>query len=131
MSDPIGPLRAWLTAWHTAVQNVDFATGKTMCAPDIVAFGTVAPFVTGIDEVMKAQWSNVWPVTKGFTIDVANARGGIVGDHGWIAATWDSRGFRPDGTEFARPGRCTIIFARREGRWLATHTHFSLIPGGQ
>jgi ketosteroid isomerase-like protein len=128
VSDPIAPLRAWLTEWHTAVRNQDFAGGRTMCAPDMVAFGTVAPFVTGIDEIMKAQWSNVWPNIKGFTIDVANARGGIVADHGWIAATWDSRGKRADGIEFSRPGRCTVIFARRDGHWLATHTHFSLSP---
>ena len=127
-ADPIAPLREWLTAWHEAVRAKDFEAGKKMCAPDMVAFGTVAPFVTGIDEIMKAQWLNVWPNTKGFTIDVAGALGGIVGDHAWVAATWDSRGFRPDGAEFARPGRCTIIFARRDGRWLATHTHFSLSP---
>jgi ketosteroid isomerase-like protein len=128
MSDPIAPLRDWLTRWHTAVQARDFETGKSMCAPDMVAFGTVAPFVTGIDEVMKQQWHHVWPNTRGFTIDVANARGEIVGDRAWVAATWDSVGFRPDGTEFDRPGRCTIVLARRDGRWLATHTHFSLSP---
>jgi ketosteroid isomerase-like protein len=128
VSDPIAPLRAWLTEWHTVVQKQDFEAGKKMCAPDMVAFGTVAPFVTGIEEIKKAQWEHVWTSTKGFTIDVANARGGIVDDHGWIAATWDSRGFHPDGTEFPRPGRCTIIFARPDGRWLATHTHFSLSP---
>ena len=127
-SDPIQPLRAWLTEWHTAVRNEDFAAGKKMCAPDMVAFGTVAPFVTGIDEIMKAQWHHVWPNTRGFTIDVKNARGEIVGDRAWVAATWDSIGFKPDGSEFARPGRCTIILARQSGQWLATHTHFSLKP---
>jgi ketosteroid isomerase-like protein len=127
-ADPIAPLRAWLTAWHTAVRDRDFDAGTQMCAPDMVAFGTVAPFVTGIDAIKKAQWENVWPHIKGFTIDVANARGGIVGVHGWIAATWDSRGLKPDGTEFSRPGRCTIIFEKRQDRWLATHTHFSLSP---
>ncbi len=128
MTDPMAPLRAWLTDWHTAVRNRDFDAGKTLCAPDLVAFGTVAPFVMGIENVMKAQWEHVWPYIKGFTIDAAGAHGGIEGDHGWVAATWESRGLRPDGTDFHRPGRCTIIFARRHGRWLATHTHFSLSP---
>ena len=27
-------------------------------------------------------------------------------------------------------GRLTVAFVRRDGRWLATHTHFSLFPGG-
>jgi ketosteroid isomerase-like protein len=128
VSDPIAPLRVWLTELHTAVRNQDFAAGKKLCADDMVAFGTVAPFVTGIDNIVKAQWEMVWPYIKGFTIDTANARGGINGDHAWVAATWDSRGMRPDGTDFDRPGRCTVILARRGGRWLATHTHFSLSP---
>ena len=128
-TDPIAPLRTWLGELQMCVRHQDFARGRTICAPDMVAFGTVAPFVTGLDEIVKAQWENVWPFIKGFTIDAANARGGIVGDHGWIAATWDSRGTRPDGTEFDRPGRCTVILQRRAHRWLATHTHFSLSPG--
>ena len=128
MSDPIAPLRAWLKEWDAAVRNRDFEAGTTMCAPEMFAFGTVAPFVTGVEQIKKAQWEHVWPYTKGFTIDAANARGAILGDHAWVAATWDSRGLRPDGTDFDRPGRCTIIFARRNTRWLATHTHFSLSP---
>ena len=74
VSDPIAPLRAWLTDLHTAVRNQDFAAGKKLCAEDMVAFGTVAPFVTGIDNIMQAQWAMVWPYIRGFTIDVANAR---------------------------------------------------------
>jgi hypothetical protein len=35
---------------------------------------------------------------------------------------------RPDGSTFRRPGRATIAFAQRDGRWLAVHTHFTLIP---
>jgi len=61
---------------------------------------------------------------------VDGARGARLGDRGWLAATWDSRGRRADGTLFPRPGRCTIAFERRDGRWLATHTHFSLVPAG-
>ncbi len=53
---------------------------------------------------------------------------GFAGDRAWIAAPWTSRGTRADGTTFPRPGRCTIAFERRDGRWLAVHTHFSLTP---
>jgi ketosteroid isomerase-like protein len=128
MADELAPLREWLRAWQTCVRAVDFAAGRKLCAEDIVAFGTVAPFVTGLDVVEREQWRNVWPVIRDFTIDVDNARGALTGDRGWLAATWDSRGRRGDGTLFPRPGRCTIAFERRDGRWLATHTHFSLVP---
>jgi ketosteroid isomerase-like protein len=127
-ADELAPLREWLRAWQACVRAVDFAAGRKLCAEDIVAFGTVAPFVTGLDVVEREQWRNVWPVIRDFTIDVEGARGVVTGDRGWLAATWDSRGRRSDGTLFPRPGRCTVAFERRDGRWLATHTHFSLVP---
>jgi ketosteroid isomerase-like protein len=128
MADDLAALREWLRAWQACVRAVDFAAGRKLCAEDIVAFGTVAPFVTGLDVVEREQWRNVWPVIRDFTIDVDGARGVVAGDRGWLAAVWDSRGRRPDGTWFPRPGRCTIAFERRHDRWLATHTHFSLVP---
>ena len=126
--DPIAPLRAWLRDWQACVRAVDFEAGRTMCAPEIVAFGTVAPFVEGLDNVMAAQWHKVWGNIREFTVHDDRARGTIAGDHGWAATTWDSLGTRPDGSTFHRPGRCTIAFVRRDGRWLAVHTHFTLIP---
>jgi ketosteroid isomerase-like protein len=127
-TDPIAPLRQWLRDWTTCVRAVDFEAGRRMCAPEIVAFGTVAPFVEGIDNVMPAQWHKVWGNIRGFTMHDDRARGAIAGDHGWVATTWDSLGVRPDGTTFRRPGRATITFVRRDGRWLAVHTHFTLVP---
>jgi ketosteroid isomerase-like protein len=126
--DPIAPLRAWLRDWQAAVRAVDFEAGRKMCAPEIVAFGTVAPFVEGIDNVMAAQWHKVWGNIREFTMHDDRARGAIAGDHAWVATTWDSLGVRPDGSTFRRPGRATIAFVRRDGRWLAAHTHFTLIP---
>jgi len=128
--DAIAPLRAWLREWQARVRTVDFEGGRTMCASEIVAFGTVAPMVEGIDAVMDAQWHKVWGNIRDFTVHADQARGAIAGDHGWAATTWDSRGTRPDGSTFHRPGRLTVAFVRRDGRWLATHTHFSLFPGG-
>jgi ketosteroid isomerase-like protein len=127
-ADPIAPLRAWLRDWQACVRAVDFEAGRKMCSPDLVAFGTVAPFVEGLDNVMAAQWHKVWGNIRAFTVHDDRARGAIAGDHGWVATTWDSLGVHPDGSTFRRPGRCTIAFARRDGRWLAAHTHFTLIP---
>jgi catechol 2,3-dioxygenase-like lactoylglutathione lyase family enzyme/ketosteroid isomerase-like protein len=126
--DAIAPLRDWLRALQRCVRAVDFEAGRELCAPDLFAFGTVAEFVDGLDTVMDAQWRKVWGTIRDFTISADEARGGIHGDQGWVAAAWDSVGVRPDGSTFPRPGRLTIIFGRRHGRWLATHTHFSLSP---
>jgi len=126
--DPLAPLRAWLRQWQACVRAQDFGGGRQLCAPEMLAFGTRAEMVEGIEHVMERQWRQVWPRIRDFTIDVDKARGGIEGDRGWVATRWDSRGVRPDGATFPRPGRLTVLFARRDGRWLATHTHFSLSP---
>ena len=126
--DEIAPLRAWLTAFAERVRAVDFAGGKAMCAPDMLAFGTFARMVENIDDVMAAQWYKIWPTIKNFTIRVDEARGGISGDTAWVAAPWDSLGTNADGSTYDRPGRLTMVLVKRDGRWLARHTHLSLVP---
>ena len=121
-------MREWLRALQACVRARDFDGGRRLCAPDVIAFGTVADFVEGVDRVMERQWRRVWPTIRDFTIRIDEARGAVQGDQAWVAAPWDSRGVHPDGTTFPRPGRLTVVLARREGRWLAVHTHFSLTP---
>ncbi len=128
-ADPLAPLRAWLLTWQARVRAGDLAGGRELCAPELLAFGTRAEMVEGVDAVMNAQWRHVWPRIREFTVDAIGARGAVEGDRGWVATRWDSQVSRPDGSSFPRPGRLTILFERRDGRWLATHTHFSLTPG--
>jgi len=127
-ADPIAPLRDWLRQLQACVRGQDFAAGRALCAPELLAFGTKAEMVEGVDQVMERQWREVWPRIREFTIDADKARGAIHANQGWVATRWDSLGVRPDGSTFPRPGRLTILFARRAGRWLGTHTHFSLSP---
>jgi len=126
--DPLEALRAWLAEWQECVRARDFTGGRALCVSELLAFGTRVDVAEGVDNVMERQWKPVWPHIQDFTIDIAGARGGVEGDRGWVAARWDSWGVRPDGSTFARPGRLTILFERRRGLWLATHTHFSLAP---
>jgi catechol 2,3-dioxygenase-like lactoylglutathione lyase family enzyme/ketosteroid isomerase-like protein len=126
--DGLEAIRDWLRRWQACVRALDFDAGRGLCAPDMIAFGTRAAMVRGIDNVMAEQWRHVWPGIRDFTIDVGQACGAVAGDRAWVAAPWDSRGVRADGSTFPRPGRLTIAFERQDGRWLATHTHFSLAP---
>jgi catechol 2,3-dioxygenase-like lactoylglutathione lyase family enzyme/ketosteroid isomerase-like protein len=126
--DEIAPLREWLSAFAAHVRAIDFAGGKAMCAPDMLAFGTYAGMVERIEDVMNAQWYKIWPTIKNFSIRTDEARGGISGDTAWVAAPWDSLGTNADGTTYDRPGRLTMVFVKRDGRWLARHTHLSLVP---
>ena len=58
-------MRDWVAAWGTEVATVDMAAARRRFAPDVVAFGTYAEIVHGIDELEAEQWRNVWPTIAG------------------------------------------------------------------
>jgi ketosteroid isomerase-like protein len=120
--------RAWLAELEACVGAQDFARGRTIFAEDAVAFGSVAAMLVGLDALEQDQWQRVWPFIRAFRFAIDEVYSGIAGPLLWLACPWTSEGVRADGTTFARPGRMTAILQRRDGRWLAVHTHFSLVP---
>lgn len=125
----LAPIRAWFEALQDCVRRVDYAAGRAIFAEDVVAFGTRAEVVSGLDLLVERQWSGIWPNIRDFTFVLDQLHGGVDGDLAWGVVPWTSTGFHADGTPFDRPGRATVILERRGGRWLAKHTHFSLNPG--
>ncbi len=121
-------IEAWFQTLQTCVRAVDYATARGIFAEDIVAFGTRADIVTGLDNLQANQWSRVWPAIRDFTFDLSQLHWAWSGDAGWAVVTWTSTGFRADGTPFHRPGRATVVLSRQNGRVVARHTHFSLSP---
>jgi ketosteroid isomerase-like protein len=119
---------AWLEAFASAVRAGDFATGATLFAPDVVAFGTVGVMMHGLDELMAGQWKHIWTSTTGFHFDLDKAVIEVHGDVAWAAAPWASVGYRADGTRFDRVGRATFVLQSRGGRWVALHSHHSMNP---
>jgi ketosteroid isomerase-like protein len=117
----------WLRSFEAAVRARDFAGGRTMFAPDAVAFGTWARAVSGLDNIVREQWQNVWPRIRDFHFD-PDPHVHAAGDSAWIAAGWHTEATGPEGRAFQRPGRGTFVLERRGGRWLAVHSHFSLLP---
>jgi ketosteroid isomerase-like protein len=124
-------LREWLKTFQECVRTVDYERGRRLFAPDVMAFGTYSAIVVGIDELIRDQWSRIWPTITGFTYRVDEAYFGVDRDVAWIACAWDSEGRTPDGSAYSRPGRVTVGLKRdRGGHWVATHTHHSLYPRG-
>ncbi len=121
-------VRDWLVEMQGCVRAVGYARARGLFLPDVVGFGTYGGVLVGLDELAAGQWRHIWPTIADFTFRVGEARMGADGDLAWVACPWDSLGTRPDGSTFPRPGRMTVILARREGRWAAAHTHFSLYP---
>ena len=122
-------VRAWLQTLERCVRRVDYGTARRMFADDVLSFGTRADVVSGLDRLVANQWSGIWPNIRDFTIEFDQLHWGASGGLAWAMVPWNSTGFHPDGTAFPRPGRATVIFERRDGKWLAIHTHFSLFPG--
>jgi len=127
MTPPPATPEQWLQAFEAIVRARDFAGGREMFADDAVAFGTWARAVAGLDNIMREQWLNVWPRISGFRFD-AETRVRTAGDSAWIAGGWVTEVTGPDGRPFTRPGRGTFVLERRNGKWVAVHSHFSLLP---
>lgn len=127
MASPPATPEQWLRTFEAVVRACDFAGGRAMFADDAVAFGTWARAVTGLDNIVREQWQNVWPRIRDFRFD-ADARVRASGDSAWIAGGWVTEVTGPDGRPITRPGRGTFVLERRGGKWLAVHSHFSLPP---
>jgi ketosteroid isomerase-like protein len=127
MPDPRTEALEWLRAFEAACRGRDFAAGRRLFAPDAVAFGTYATVVHGLDNIEREQWRQIWPRIRQFHFEERPTAHGA-GDAAWVAAAWSSEATAPDGTPFTRRGRATFNLARREGRWLAVHSHVSLLP---
>ena len=127
MSDPRADALAWLRTFEAACRRRDFEEGRRLFALDAVAFGTYATAVHGLDNIEREQWRQIWPRIRDFRFEEAPTVVGT-GDSAWIAATWSSGATSPDGQPFTRHGRATFNLARRDGRWLAVHSHVSLLP---
>jgi ketosteroid isomerase-like protein len=92
-----------------------------------MAFGTWARAVAGLDNIVREQWQNVWPRIRDFHFEPGTSVHAS-GDSAWIAGSWLTEVTGPDGRPVTRPGRGTFVLERRGGKWLAVHSHFSLLP---
>jgi ketosteroid isomerase-like protein len=121
--------RSWLAEMEACVRAVDYERCRAIFAEDVVAFGTRAALVIGLEALERDQWRHVWGTIRGFTflIEEMHCRG--YGEEGiWLACPWTSEGRGTDGRWFERLGRMTAVLERRGDRWLAVHTHHSSVP---
>jgi ketosteroid isomerase-like protein len=120
----------WMAAWGDEVAAVALDTARQRFAPDVVAFGTYADTVRGLDQLYADQWSRIWPAIEDFRFEL-DALDVIVSPDRLLAVAvvpWTSTGQDAVGSRFARPGRATVVLRRAslDAPWLGIHTHFSL-----
>ena len=131
--DDVARIRRWFQRLADHVQAVDYVGARPLFAEDMIAFGTVADFLTGRDAAEREQWRNVWGRIDRFRWRLDGVRAIISADRLTAAgmAVFDSTGYGEDGTPYDRPGRATVVFVRTAfgEDWVARHTHLSLFRG--
>ena len=120
-------VEAWLREFEAACRARDFTSGRRLFAEDAVAFGTWATAVSGLANIEREQWRNVWPRIREFRFEERPVTA-ATGDAGWVAAAFSSEATGPDGQPFRRSGRATFVLTRRDGQWRCVHSHVSLLP---
>lgn len=126
-------VRRWFARLAECVRAVDYTAAFPLFAEGLVAFGTYDDFVAGREQVMEAQWKNVWPTIREFRWRLDEVTAIVSPDRLAAAglAIFESDGFGRDGSRFDRPGRATVVLARAKvgDDWVALHTHMSLFRG--
>jgi ketosteroid isomerase-like protein len=123
-----GDVLSWLREMEACVRAEDYARCRVIFAPEVVAFGSRGARLTGLEALERDQWRRVWGTIRDFTFLTERLAWGGSGEMAWLACHWTSTGTGPDGLPVDRPGRMTAVLERREGRWVAVHTHHSLNP---
>ncbi len=128
-SKPEDAVREWFALMERFCATVDYDSAETIFAEDVVSFGTKMDIVRGRKSLREGQWESIWGNIRNFKMDLENIHAGGSGDQAWGVVTWTSIGFDGRHQPFYRPGRATVTLERRDGVWLAVHSHFSLNPG--
>ena len=126
-------VKMWVDDWGTEVASVDLTAARRRFIADVIAFGTFADVVVGLDRLHDEQWAQVWPKIDAFRFLTDDMEVLVSPDRLMAVAVvgWDSVGIAEDGSRFPRPGRATVVLRRNttDAAWLGTHTHFSLGRG--
>ena len=128
-SDPIEAVQQWFALMEQCCASVDYDGAECIFADDVVSFGTAMNIVSGRKSLREGQWESIWGNISNFKMDLDNVHAGGSGNQAWGVVTWTSLGFDGNHEPFYRPGRATVTLERRDGIWLAVHSHFSLYPG--
>src|SRR5687767_5069867 len=96
-------VRAWLAEMEACVRAEDYARGRAIFAPEVVAFGSRGARLVGLDTLERDQWRRVWGTIRDFTFLTDQLAWGGAGETIWLACPWTSTGTGPDRLPVDRP----------------------------
>ena len=111
-----------LGAWQIG----DFTLLKGYYADDVtVVSGAWEPALVGWAKYLQAYMRQRERVTN-VRLDRSNTFIHVQGNFAWATYQWDFSAVA-DGNPSAARGQTTLVFEKREGRWLIVHNHTSLV----
>ncbi|WP_082434105.1 ATP-grasp fold amidoligase family protein [Devosia sp. A16] len=125
---PPADTATWLKTWEQLINAGDYASARQLFATDVVAFGSLAETMNGLDALEQQQWRKIWGSNREFAFE-APAMVSASDGASTVALRWHSKGMTEDGGWYERRGRCTLVLERRGRGLVCTHSHFSMDPG--
>lgn len=119
---------SWLRTWESLINIGDYESARRLFAPDVVAFGSLAQTMSGLDALEQEQWRRIWGTIRDFAF-AAPVHLSATDETTTLALRWSSEGMTEDGGWYERRGRCTLVLERRGRGLVCTHSHFSMDPG--
>jgi ketosteroid isomerase-like protein len=121
----------WLARWEVLVNKGDIEADWPFFAEYVVAFGSLAPAMYGLDALIARQWSQIWPTIRDFAFDRGTLSVRTVGDGALVIIAGEYRSLGKDGAGgwYDRAGRATLALEKRDSRYVCVHSHFSMNPG--
>jgi ketosteroid isomerase-like protein len=120
----------WLRQWESMINAADFAGARQLFSRDVVSFGTLTGFMSGLQELETLQWRKIWPTIKDFKFDDPIIL--LAGEYSpsiLIVSLWHSRGKTAEGGWYDRKGRATLVLKLENGLLVCCHSHLSMDPG--
>lgn len=118
--------RALLDSYFDAIRSNDADRITAHYAPDIVAYDAIGRLeFVGLD-AYAAHWKACMELCQHMTFEPRRPRVFASGDVGVAHYLLLCGGTGPDGQEGSGWVRVTITAARRDGRWLIVHDHYSV-----
>lgn len=131
--EDVQAIRHWFATWGGHVEAVNFAAARALFDEGAVGFGTWMTMVEGLEALERDQWRAIWPTIEDFRFLLDSLIVSVSGDRCMAVAMlhFESAGIGEGGERFARPGRVTVVFGRKDSAqpWLGVHTHLSLNRG--
>lgn len=120
----------WLDVWQALINSGQFEVARSLFSDDVVAFGTVTGVMTGLADLERRQWRQVWHRIKDFKFDQETAAvfSDLNSNFATVCCLWHSLG-RTKASWYERRGRVTLVLMKESGGLRCFHSHFSMEPG--